>query len=156
MARKKEQKTLTVESLMKAIAEYNKKTFIPELKEIFVTKDEFAGLRTDVNGLKVDVADLKTDVSDLKTDVNGLKIDMADIKTDVAGFKNEFKSSKDETITNFDKVFKKLDILLDEKVVREHQEEKQKRLWAIVLRALKDHQILTPKELESIAKLEIF
>jgi hypothetical protein len=77
-------------------------------------------------------------------------------KDEFGNFKDEFGNFKDETQKNFDKIFQKLDTLLDEKTVREHQEEKQKKLWVIVLKALKDHRILTAKELGLIAKLEVF
>lgn len=120
---------------MEAIAEYNKKIFIPELKEIFATKKEFKGLKDEVICTKGEVVSLKDEVGDIK---------------------DEFTNFKDETITNFDKIMKKLDILLDEKTVRKYQEEKQKKLWAIVLKSLKDHSILTNRELEAIAKLELF
>jgi len=79
MAKKKIQKPLNMASLMEAIAGYNEKIFIPELKKIFATKKEFS----------------------------------------------EFKN---DTQTSFDKIFKKLDTLLAEKIVREYQEEKEKKL----------------------------
>ena len=66
------------------------------------------------------------------------------------------KFFKNKTLTNQDKMIKKLDILLTEKKVREYQEEKEKRLWAIIIKALKEHRILSSKELEEIAQLEIF
>lgn len=70
--------------------------------------------------------------------------------------KKEFRSFKDKTLTNQDKMLKKLDILLIEKKIRDYQEEKEKKLWAIIINALKGHRILSPKEMGEIAKLEIF
>lgn len=70
--------------------------------------------------------------------------------------KKEFNEFKNKIYTDIDKLFKKLDILLTEKEVREHQERKQKQLWAIVIRALKEHRILSDQQLEQIARLEIF
>lgn len=75
-----------------------------------------------------------------------------------AGFviKKEFNDFKNKSLTNQDKMLKKLDLLLTEKKVREYQEEKEKKLWAIIIRSLKEHRILSSKELEEIAKLEVF
>jgi len=129
--RKENKKPLTFDKLL----EYHRKLLIPELEEKFVTKKEFSGLKTDVGILKTDVAELKTDMQ---------------------GLKKEFGEFKKETLTNEDKILKKLDILLTEKKVREYQEEKQKKLWAIIIKALKEHRILSPQELEEIARLEIF
>jgi len=70
--------------------------------------------------------------------------------------KKEFEEFKDETLTNEDKILKKLDILLTEKKVREYHEEKEKKLWAIIIKALREHRILSSKELKEIAQLEIF
>ena len=70
--------------------------------------------------------------------------------------KTEFKDFKDETATSQDSMLQKLDILLVEKTVREHQEKKEKKLWAIIIKALQGHRILSSKELEEIAQLEIF
>lgn len=79
-------------------------------------------------------------------------------KDDIKNFvtKQDFSDFKNETLTTLDKMLKKLDILLSEKGVREYQEKKQKKLWAIVIKALRDNQILNRKDLEEIAKLEIF
>jgi hypothetical protein len=77
-------------------------------------------------------------------------------KKEFNGFKKEFKDFKNESLTNQDAMLKKLDILLTEKKVREYQEEKEKKLWAIIIKSLKEHRILSPEELEEIAKLEIF
>ena len=71
-------------------------------------------------------------------------------------FKNEMTDFKNESLTNQDAILKKLDILLIEKDVREYQKKKERKLWAIIIRSLKQHHILSSKELEEIARLEIF
>lgn len=70
--------------------------------------------------------------------------------------KKEFDGFKNKVLTNQDKMLKKLDTLLTETKVREHQERKEKKLWAIIIKALKEHQILSSQDLEAIAQLEIF
>ena len=70
--------------------------------------------------------------------------------------KKELSDFKNKSLTNQDAMLKKLDVLLTEKEVREYQEKKQKKLWAIIVKSLKEHNILSSKELEEIAKLEIF
>lgn len=77
-------------------------------------------------------------------------------KKEFKDFKGEFKNFKNETLTGQNKILKKLDILLTEKEVREYQEKKEKKMWVIIIKALKEHNILSPKELEDIARLEIF
>ncbi|MEK7541025.1 MAG: hypothetical protein AAB529_02180 [Patescibacteria group bacterium] len=70
--------------------------------------------------------------------------------------KKELSDFKNKSLTNQDAMLKKLNVLLTEKEVREYQEKKQKKLWAIIVKSLKEHNILSSKELEEIAKLEIF
>ena len=70
--------------------------------------------------------------------------------------KEEFKNFEDKTLTSLDSMLKKMDILLTEKEVREYQEEKQKKLFAIFIKALEKHNILSPAELKQISQLEIF
>lgn len=70
--------------------------------------------------------------------------------------KTEFKEFKNESLTNQDKMLKKLDTLLTEKKVREYREEKENRLWAIIIKSLKEHRILSSDELDEIARLQIF
>jgi hypothetical protein len=78
-------------------------------------------------------------------------------KKEFQEFKNkEFQGFKNEVLTNFDAIQKKLDVLLTEKTIREYRERKEKKLWQIIIKALKEHRILSQKELEEIAKLEIF
>jgi hypothetical protein len=78
-------------------------------------------------------------------------------KKEFQEFKNkEFQGFKNEVLTNFDAIQKKLDVLLTEKTIRECRERKEKKLWKIIIKALKEHRILSQKELEEIAKLEIF
>jgi len=113
---------------LKELIEYNQEVLFPFLEEKFVTKREFNNFKREFNNFKREFND----------------------------FKKEFADFKDETLTTDDKILKKLDILLAEKTVREYQEKKEKRLWAIIIKALKEHRILSQKELEEITKLEIF
>ncbi|MBU3905383.1 MAG: hypothetical protein KJ906_04525 [Nanoarchaeota archaeon] len=70
--------------------------------------------------------------------------------------KTEFKEFKEESFKNQDSIIKKLDTLLDEKKVREYQEEKHKKLWEIIIKSLKEHRILSEKDLEDISALRVF
>jgi len=84
------------------------------------------------------------------------KREFNDFKNEMTDFKNEMTDFKNESLTNQDAILKKLDILLIEKDVREYQKKKERKLWAIIIRSLKQHHILSSKELEEIARLEIF
>lgn len=70
--------------------------------------------------------------------------------------KKEFNDFKNESLTNQDKILKKLDILLEDKEIREYQDKKLKQALAIMIKSLKEHQILSSQDLEQIARLEIF
>ena len=84
------------------------------------------------------------------------KEDFGDFKTEMKDFKTEMKDFKEESLKNQDATLKKLDILIVEKEMREYQNKKEKKLWSIIIRSLKEHRILSSKEMEEIAKLEIF
>lgn len=98
----------------------------------------------------------QSEIKALKTEVFGIRLNVKELKADTSGLRREFSEFKDKTLTNQDAMLKKLDILLTEKTVREYQEEKEKKLWAIVIKSLREHRILSSKELEEIARLEIF
>ena len=83
------------------------------------------------------------------------EIFIPELKEIFAG-KKEFEDFKNKSLTNQDKMLKKLDILLTEKEMGELQDKKQKKLWAIIIKSLKEHDILSSKELEDITKLEFF
>ena len=127
----KNQTPLTLEGLVS----YNQEVLFPFLKDNFVSKKEFTGF---------------------KNEMSGFKSEMSGFKNEMNGFKNEMSEFKNETLSNFDSIEKKLDILLTEKEVRQYQEEKQKKLWLVVIKALKKHNILSSEELGKISRLEIF
>jgi len=77
-------------------------------------------------------------------------------KKEFNNFKDEMTDFKNENMTNQDKILKKLDILLAEKDVRDYQDKKQKKLLAIVIKSLREHDILSSKEMEDITRLEFF
>lgn len=77
-------------------------------------------------------------------------------KSELKELKTEFKGFKNKTITSQDKILRKLDILLDEKTVREYQENKEKKFWAILVKAMQEHRILSSGDLQEISHLEIF
>lgn len=84
------------------------------------------------------------------------KKEFNELKDEFYDFKNEMTDFKNETLTGQDKILKKLDILLDEKDVKDYQDKKQNKILAIHNKALKEHNILSEKELKEITKLEIF
>lgn len=70
--------------------------------------------------------------------------------------KREFNDFENRSLNNQDAMLKKLDTLLAEKKIGEHQKEKEKKLLAIIIRSLKEHRILSSNELEEISKLGVF
>jgi len=77
-------------------------------------------------------------------------------KKEFNGLSKEFIEFKDKVLTNEDTIIKKLETLLTEKKVREYREEKENKLWAIIIKSLKEHRILSTEELDEIARLEYF
>jgi hypothetical protein len=70
--------------------------------------------------------------------------------------KKEFTGFKNRTLTSQDKIVKKLDILLSEKISGKQQEKREKKFWAIIVKALQEHRILSSRDLQEISQLEIF
>ncbi|MCL5795451.1 MAG: hypothetical protein M1338_03770 [Patescibacteria group bacterium] len=87
-----------------------------------------------------------------KYNKNILLPEMRECFVDKKGF-NEFKN---KSFTNQDKTLKKLDILLTEKTVGKFQKQKEQKMWLIIIKALKNHKILSDSELEKINHLNVF
>ena len=77
-------------------------------------------------------------------------------KNDFNVFKKDFGKFKNETLANIDDLLKKIDILLENKDVEKYQKGKERKFFAIMIKALKEHNILSIEDLEEISKLEIF
>ena len=77
-------------------------------------------------------------------------------KKDKEDFEKDITNFKDEILNGQDEILEKLSTLLQEKIIGEHQEKKQKKILAIHNKALKEHNILSSKELHEITKLEFF
>lgn len=70
--------------------------------------------------------------------------------------KKEFKNSQDKIFDRLDKILKNIEVLHEEKEVRKFQRNKDKQLYLIIINALKQHRILSDKELAKISELGIF
>jgi len=84
-----------------------------------------------------------------KDEFSGLKNELGILKTDFNEFRNE-------TFTSLDVMLKKLDILIEDKEIKQYQKEKERKFFAIMIKAMKEHNILSNEDLEQISKLEIF
>jgi hypothetical protein len=60
-----------------------------------------------------------------------------------------------DVMLSFDHVFKKLDILIESKEVRDYQHDREKRLWQIMVDSLKTNRLLTNKQQKEIDDLEV-
>ena len=117
------------------LVEYTHEVLLPAMDERFATN---------------------TDVKDIKADVNVLKYEMGGAKDSHENFRNDFDEFRDKSLTKYDDIIKKLDILLEEKKVADYQDEKRKRFFLIITKALSEHKILSQSQLKQIAKLEVF
>ncbi len=70
--------------------------------------------------------------------------------------KDEFTKFKDRSLTNQDRMLKDLKTLMVEKTVGYHQKQKERKLWTIMIDAMKERKILSPQQLKAIKELEIF
>lgn len=97
-----EEKPLTYSQLV----QYAEGSLIPQLKEAFVTKDDF----------------------------------------------NDFKN---KIYQDLDILIKKVDKLIQENEIRNQQEKRQKEFFAILIKSLKEKNILSEEDLKKIANLDI-
>jgi mevalonate kinase len=70
--------------------------------------------------------------------------------------KREFNEFKDKIYKDIDSLIVKADKLIQENEIRNYQERKQKEFFAILVKSLKEHNILSKEQLEKIAKLDMF
>jgi hypothetical protein len=141
------------------------KKLIEAQKEVFVTKEEFEGL-IDIVATKEDLNAFATK-EDLnafatKEDLNAFAtkedLNAFATKEDLNAFatKEDVTSFKDEILTGQDKIFKKLDSLLQEKTVGDEHDKKEKKILEIHNKVLKEHNILSSQEAEQITSLNFF
>jgi len=69
--------------------------------------------------------------------------------------KKDFNDRLDKIDNSIDYLINQVDKLIQENEIRNYQERKQKEFFAILVKSLKDHNILSDESLEKISKLEI-
>lgn len=111
-------------------------------KEVFVTKEEFEGL--------IDIVATKKDINTLIENV-ATKGDLENCAT-----KSDLTEFKSEILSGHDKILQKLDILLDEKPMKDAQDNKRRDVLNIHNKALKRNKILSEVEVLEINKLQAF
>lgn len=104
---------------------------IPAMEEIFATKKDLAGLSADLSSFKQEARETFT------------------TKVELANFRNE-------SLTYFDKILKDLDILMTEKDVANYQKQKERKLWVLMINAMRKNNILTSQDIQEIKSLEVF
>ena len=122
------QKPLTLEQLIK----YNQEVFLPAIEYRFNKIDN-----------RLDGIDGRLDGIDDRLDGIDDRLDGMDDRF------NKIDNSIDYLINQVDK-------LVQENEIRNYQERKQKEFFAILVKDLKDKNILSKASLEKISKLEIF
>ncbi len=75
-------------------------------------------------------------------------------KNELKSLENKFDNFKSETLTNFDNVLNKLDILIEDKDIRNYQDEQKKKFYGIVVNHMETGKT-TPEQLEEISKLNV-
>ena len=113
---------------------------IPAMEGVFATKKDLEQFAT-----KKDVAVLHADLLSFKQEAR-----------ETFATKAELAAFRDESITYFDKILKDLDILMTEKDVANYQKQKERKLWALMINAMRKNNILTPQDIQEIKNLEVF
>ncbi len=92
-----------------------------------------------------------------KNDLKSLitKNELKSLENKFECLENKFDDFKGETLTNFDKVLNKLDILIEDKDIRNYQDEQRKKFFGIVVDHLEIGKT-TPEQLKEISKLNVF
>ena len=130
-----------------------KKELIPAMEGVFATKGDIKEIKKDIKEIRRDSA-TKEDLQ--KFQDNALEVFAT--KEDLQAFATqaELFSFQDKTLTSLDSILQKLDILMVEKEVGYFQKKKERKLWAIMISAMKESNILTAKHLKAIQELEVF
>lgn len=144
-----------------------REVLIPELKKVFATKedleDKTANLVTKEdleasNRRALETFAAKQDLKGLvtKSEFKDFRGEMTDFKSEMNDFKTETAERFDKVLTGQDQILGELETLRDEKTVAGEQKKRERRFYAIIVDALKEHQILSSERLEQIKKLNIF
>jgi hypothetical protein len=91
---------------------------------------------------------------DEKIDKLATKDELKILENKFDNFKSEMSEFKSETLTSFDKVLTKLDILIEDKDIRNHQDEQKRKFFGIMVKVVKNGKA-TPSQLEEISKLNV-
>jgi len=98
-------------------------------KEVFVTKKEFEGL--------IDIVATKDDLKEFVT-------------------KKDFDEFKDNSLSKLDRISEGIVPLKEEKIIKDEQDIKQKKVLEIHNAALKNNKILSQEQSLEIDKLRVF
>ena len=110
--------------------------FIPAMEEVFATKKDLEKFATKKD---LGMYPSKQDLKDLEFRLNKV-----------------ISKKFDKVLTRSDKILKDLTTLMTEKTVRNYQKEKERKLWAIMIDAMRQRKILSTAQLKTISELEIF
>ena len=130
-----------------------KKELIPAMEGVFATKGDIKEIKKDIKEIRRDSA-TKEDLQKFQDNT----LEVFATKEDLQAFATqaELFSFQDKTLTSLDSILQKLDILMVEKEVGYFQKKKERKLWAIMISAMKESNILTAKHLKAIQELEVF
>lgn len=138
MSQKKYKKTEEKPLTLAGLVVYNKKILLPALDQRFERIED----RLDGHDEKFESIEKRFDGLEQRFD----------------GMEKRFDSMErrqEDMMLSFDHIFKKLDILIEDKEVRVYQHKKEKRLSQIIVESLKKKKILTKKQREEIDGLEV-
>lgn len=70
--------------------------------------------------------------------------------------RQEFSEFKNKVLSGQDKILKDLEILMTEKEMGYYQKQKERKLWQIMIEAMRKNNILSAEQIEEINGLEVF
>lgn len=126
---------------------------IPAMEKVFATKKELQKFATkqDLEALEQRITKTFAIKQDLQLFVTKQDLDNLEYR-----IKGEMTEKFDKVLTRSDEILKNLDTLMTEKTVGDYQKRKERKLWKIMIEAMKEHKILSSQQVEQIAALEVF
>ena len=147
---------------LRGLIVYNEKVFLPKLEKMFVSKKEFNEFKKEMMGFKKEITEFKKEMTKFKVEMTNFKKEMLVFQTVMLEFKRkmedfvtEMTEFKNAMLTNQDIILKKLDILIGEKKVQVHQEDKRKKMCGVMVGAATRHGMITPRQVEQIEGLGV-
>jgi regulator of replication initiation timing len=137
----------------KQLEDYTKDILLPATQRQFI--DYTTEVLLPAFDLRVGKIDQRMDKLDqrmdkMTTEIIDIKVKLGNVITKV-----EFNKFENKIYTDIDGLIAKVDLLISENNIRNGQEKREKEFFAILIKSLRDKNILSDEQMSKIAKLNI-